>query len=221
MPVTTQQPVPNQVLPDDRSAGDRIYPTLRDEIMWGQIAPGTLLSESTLAKRFGISRTPVREALAMLANDGLVTALPKRGHLVHTISFAEVVDAFRVREALEVEAVTLAVTTISQAEIQRLRMLAETRTSPDLPAVNREFHLSIARSTGNRILIEFIEKLLVSMQRVLVAAPGSVTWYEQSAAEELAIVDALEARDVDAAREAVRRHIRNTLAPLLRLNRLD
>jgi DNA-binding GntR family transcriptional regulator len=207
--MTTRQPTSFSAGPDERSAGDRIYPTLRDEIMWGQIAPGTLLSESTLAKRFGISRTPVREALAMLANDGLVTALPKRGHLVHTVSFAEVVDAFRVREALEVEAVTLAVTSISNEEIRQLRILAETRTSPDLPAVNREFHLTIARATGNRILIEFIEKLLVSMQRVLVAAPGSVTWYEQSAAE------------VDAAREAVRRHIRNTLAPLLRLNRLD
>jgi DNA-binding GntR family transcriptional regulator len=204
--MTTRQPTSFSAGPDERSAGDRIYPTLRDEIMWGQIAPGTLLSESTLAKRFGIS---------------LVTALPKRGHLVHTVSFAEVVDAFRVREALEVEAVTLAVTSISNEEIRQLRILAETRTSPDLPAVNREFHLTIARATGNRILIEFIEKLLVSMQRVLVAAPGSVTWYEQSAAEELAIVDALEARDVDAAREAVRRHIRNTLAPLLRLNRLD
>jgi DNA-binding GntR family transcriptional regulator len=174
------------------------------------------LSESVLAERFGVSRTPVREALTMLANDGLVTALPRRGHLVHTISLSEVLDAFRVRELLEVEAVSQAVRRISDQDIAHLRTLATMRASPDLPAVNREFHLTIARASDNGILVEFLEKLLVSMQRVLIMAPQTITWVADVADEELAIVDALAARDEAAACEAMRRHIRNAMSSVLR-----
>jgi DNA-binding GntR family transcriptional regulator len=193
-----------------------IYATLKDEIMWGKIESEVLLSESVLAERFGVSRTPVREALTRLANDGLLTALPRRGHLVRAISLSEVLDAFRVRELLEVEAVSQAVRRIGDEDIARLRTLANTRASPDLPAVNREFHLIIARASGNRILFEFLEKLLVSMQRVLIMAPQTITWVEDVADEELAIVDALVARDETAACEAMRRHIRNAMASVLR-----
>lgn len=193
-----------------------IYAALKDEIMWGKIESETLLSESVLAERFGVSRTPVREALTMLANDGLVTALPRRGHLVHTVSLSEALDAFRVRELLEVEAVSQAVRRISDQDIAHLRTLANMRASPDLPAVNREFHLTIARASDNGILIEFLEKLLVSMQRVLIMAPQTITWVADVADEELAIVDALAARDETAACAAMRRHIRNAMSSVLR-----
>jgi DNA-binding GntR family transcriptional regulator len=192
-----------------------IYARLKSEILRGTIEPGSLLSESKLARRFGVSRTPVREALSLLASDGLITTLPQRGHLVRTISLYEVLDAFRVREILEVEAAGLAVHRISDAEIAYLRELAEAREG-DLPSLNHEFHTIIARASGNRILADFIDKLLMLMRRVLLFDPHLAGWTEEGTQEALAICEALAARDEAAAREAMRTHIRNTLASILR-----
>ncbi len=197
------------------STVENIYRALKEDIMWGRIEPDTLLNETVLAARFGVSRTPVREALSMLASDGLTHALPRRGHLVGTVSVAETLEAFRVREILEVEAISHAVHRLSDAAIARLLELANTRESEDFPAINREFHMSIARASGNRILADFIERLLVTMQRVLILDPHVTGWTEDGMQEDLAIVRALAARDEAAACEAMAVHIRNTLSSIL------
>jgi DNA-binding GntR family transcriptional regulator len=98
-------------------AAKKIHQVLKEEILNGIIEPGTLLSESKLASRFGVSRTPIREALSMLDNDRLIFSLPQRGHQVRTVSFSETVDAFRIRELLEVEAIRLAVHRIKEYPI--------------------------------------------------------------------------------------------------------
>ncbi|MGQ9584402.1 MAG: GntR family transcriptional regulator [Anaerolineae bacterium] len=196
-------------------ATDEVYTRIKREILCGEIEPGSLLSESKLAERFGVSRTPVREALSLLASDGLITTLPQRGHLVHTVSLSEVLDAFRVREILEVEAAGLAVHRISDAEIVHLRELAEAREG-DFPSLNHEFHTIIAKAGGNRVLADFIERLLMLMRRVLLLDPHLAGWTEEGTQEALAICEALAARDEAAAREAMRTHIRNTLASILR-----
>lgn len=197
------------------SATENVYTTLKQEIMWGEIEPGTLLSELKLAERFGVSRTPVREALTMLASDGLVTTIPRRGHLVRTVSLSEILGAFRVRELLEVEAVAQATRRIADQEIAYLRGLAEAGNDADLPDLNREFHLTIAKASGNRILADFIERLLILMQSVLIMDPHLAAWTEEGMEEELAIINALAARDEKAACEAMRCHIRNTLSSIL------
>jgi DNA-binding GntR family transcriptional regulator len=197
------------------SAADSAYARIKHEIMWGEIEPGTLLSELQLAARFGVSRTPVREALNLLTGDGLITTLPRRGHLVHTVSFTEILDAFRLRELLEVEAAGLAARRMTDEEIARLGEMIETRDSSDLPTSDREFHTSIARGSGNRLLADFVERLLMLMHRVLIVDPHLVERTEEGTNEMLAIVDALAARDEPAAREAMRSHIRNTLAAIM------
>jgi len=195
---------------------ERIYTALKDEILSGEIEAGTLLSESRIAARFDVSRTPVREALFMLASDGLVTSMPRQGHLVRTVSLQEVLDAFLVREILEVEATAQAVGNLSEQELAHLKELVSFREADDFHAVNREFHTTIARASGNRILAEFVDQLLVLMQRVLVLDPHLQSWTEEGAKEDLAIIEALEAEDETAAREAARRHIRNAQARVLR-----
>lgn len=155
----------------------------------------------------------------MLASDGLVTTLPQRGHVVNAVSLAEVLDAFHLREVLEADAVAQAAARITPAEIEHLRCLAETRESRDMPAVNLEFHTSIARASGNRLLVDFIGRLLLCMQRVLILDPHLTAWTEEGYQEEMAIVEALAARDAAAAREAMIRHVRNTMASVLRQSR--
>jgi DNA-binding GntR family transcriptional regulator len=199
-----------------KNCANQVYVVLKSDIMEGRIAPGALLSESSLASRFGMSRTPVREALGVLASDGLITTLPQRGHVVNTVSVSEVLDAFRLREILEVEAIGQAVRRISDVEIDRLRELIAIREAADLPDINREFHTAIARASGNRLLVDFIDRLLISMQRVLIMDPRTTHWTEEGFQEEQSIVEALAAHDEECARLAIAHHIRSTLASVLR-----
>ncbi len=197
-------------------AAEKIHRILKSEILRGEIESGTMLSESKLAKRFGVSRTPVREALSMLANDRLTFALPQRGHQVRTISFSEAMDAFQIRELLEVEAVRLAVHCISAEKIGYLKKLIKDAKDGDSSAFNFEFHTIIAKASENRILAEFIEEMLTLMERILLVDPEYRQYTQDAWQPESEIVAALEKRDEAAASEAMRRHIRDTMGRILK-----
>jgi DNA-binding GntR family transcriptional regulator len=186
-----------------------IYDQLKQEILSGEIAPGTLLSELEIAKRFGVSRTPVREALNRLACDRVIVALPQRGHLVRTVSVSEIVEAFRVRELLEVEAAGEAARRITDEEVAYLESLFQE--DVDEPALaNYRFHSAVARIAGNRLLADFIEEVLVLMQRMIANHPD-----RDVLEPELQVLEALAARDPDAAREAMRAHVHDVMEKLL------
>lgn len=197
------------------SRAQEVYASLKDDIVWGRIAPGTMLSETRIAEAFSVSRTPVREALHKLAAAGLVQSIPNQGHLVHTVSASEALDAFRLREILEVEAAGQAAERITEEDIERLRELADTRKSDDFIALNHEFHTIIARASGNRILADYIDQLLILMQQILAVDPHLADWTEEGAEAEHDIIEALEAGDAPLARKAMRRHIRNTRSVVL------
>lgn len=196
-------------------ASKDIYETLRKEITLGVIPAETLLVEARLAKRFGVSRTPVREALRLLASEGLVIALPQRGHLVRPVSLSEILDSFRVREILEIEAISEAALRISDSELEYLRGLASNRSGPNQTEINREFHLTIARIGGNRVLIDFLEKLLFSMDRVITISIERDRMDADIEHGDMSIVNALATHNPDIARNAIRDHIRVSLSALL------
>ncbi len=215
------------------SATQQIFETLQKEILSGRITAGELLSEEMLAERFGVSRTPVRRALGMLASDGLVNTLPKRGHQVRSVSLGEVREAFYLRELLELEAVSLAVQRMSDAEMEELfrvhnsiwrrftgQNIADIHFE-EAPATNREFHMMIAHASGNRLLAEFIDLLLKRMEQVMTLDPnlhGPPPENREGYEEELVLLQAMSARDEKAAREAMRKHIRGTLNAILRVD---
>lgn len=189
---------------------ERIYEELKQEILSGKIAAGTLLSEGALARRFEVSRTPVREALNRLSCDRVIVTLPKRGHLVRTVSVSDAMDAFRVRELLEVEAAGEAALRITEEEVAYLKSLAVD--NPDEPAMmNYQIHSTIARIAGNRLLADFIEELLILMQRMIATHPD-----REDPEHEIQVIEALEARDSEAARAAMRFHVRDFMEKLLR-----
>jgi DNA-binding GntR family transcriptional regulator len=181
-------------------AADQIYTTLKEEILSGDIGPGDLLSENDIAHRFEVSRTPVREALNQLACDGLVQALPQRGHLVRTVSFSEIMEAFRLRELLEVEAAGEAAHNITEQEIDELTLLMSD--PEDTVLANYKFHTAVAHISGNRLLAEALEEILILMQRMIVIHP---TLFDPN--PEIKVIEALATRDPDAARTAMRAHI--------------
>jgi DNA-binding GntR family transcriptional regulator len=198
-------------------AAENIHRVLKCEILRGEIESGALLSESKLAKRFGVSRTPSREALSKLANDRLTFSLPQRGHLVRTISFSEAMEAFQLRELLEVEAVRLAVHRIPNEKINYLKNLIDNPKNDEIGVFNYEIHTTIAKASENRILAEFIEELLILMERILLVDPEFRQNTSESVQPEAEIIAALENRDETAACEAMRRHIRNTMSRVLKV----
>lgn len=191
-----------------RSKKDRLYHALRHDILTLALAPGCLLVEGALARRFRTSKTPVREALACLEQDGLVETLPRRGYLVTPVTIQDVHELFEVRAALEGAAAELAATRITGEELDRLDGLlaplpvADRRTVRQNLDRNRDFHLVIARASRNERLARLIERTLGEMTRLI--AIGYETGHHAE------IVAALRSGDGARARATVMDHVRQT-----------
>jgi DNA-binding GntR family transcriptional regulator len=156
------------------SGTQSVYITLRQEILSMTLEPGSPLDEVRLSERFGMSRTPVREALLRLASDGLVTTLPNRNTIVSIIDFATLPTYF---DAL---CLMYRVTTRNAAEKRGAKMMDQIRAEQQrfLAAVdaqdaiamidaNREFHVAIANAGGNPYYSNFFARLLDEGRRIL------------------------------------------------------
>ena len=203
-------------------ASERAYVTLRDEILEWQLAPGTILGEVEQAARLGISRTPVREALARLIADGLVEALPGRGLVVTATSVDSVVELFEVREALESKAAALAAQRRDPAVFEALR--AEFRASDGLLAdpsrhgyydLVRRFDEAMDAAVGNSYLVSTLAGLRTHIARVRRLAHDNPDRLAAAAAEHALIVDAVIAGDTDLARSATVVHLHRSLGNIL------
>ncbi|WP_108660126.1 GntR family transcriptional regulator [Acuticoccus kandeliae] len=181
---------------------------LRARILGGTLKSGDFLLEKEIAADLDMSKTPVREALVMLCDEGLVQLFPRRGYMVRTPSLEEILDTFDLRLILEGAAAERAAARIDADDLERLRDLARYDCrggehahlhGADALTHSFDFHCLIARASGNRALAEQIERLLHSSRRI--AAIG-FTYGEHDT-----IVDALAARDPARARRAMEIHI--------------
>jgi DNA-binding GntR family transcriptional regulator len=199
---------------DNRTLWEQVRDRLREDIFAGRLEPGTELSEVALAREFGTSRGPLREALGRLASEGLVTITPRRGAVVAQLSREEFIDAYQVREALETLAVRLAVPLMSDAEIAHLRELCELM---DRAAranevqvffeTNNSFHEALVRASRNRKLHD-VHRILVG--QMVPYLPRSLELrgnLQQSVAEHQAILAAIEERDSERAARLLAEHI--------------
>ncbi|MDO5666647.1 MAG: GntR family transcriptional regulator [Alcaligenaceae bacterium] len=177
----------------------------------GSLQPGTRVRETELAKSVGISRTPVREALNRLVNEGLVTNDPHRGMIITELDQALVGELYEMRGVLESTAASLAAKHATDVEISLLRTLMEADKEMSEPVEiannNRMFHQVLYQCGHNRFLLKTLQALQNSMLLL-----GNSTLAERGRPDEArheheAIVNALEARDPEAAAEAARRHI--------------
>jgi DNA-binding GntR family transcriptional regulator len=199
---------------DNRTLWEQVREKLREDILSGSLAPGTVLSEVALAESFGVSRGPIREALGRLAAEGLVTIKPRRGAVVTELTRDEFIDSYQVREALETLAVSLAIPRMGPAEVGELRALhqqmvdhAERGEVNAFFEANAAFHDVFIKASGNRRLAEMYKRLLEQTARYLahsLALRGSLG---KSITEHAAIVEAVEAGDADSAARLMADHI--------------
>lgn len=204
------------------STGHAAYGLLLAAIESGKLAPGDRLLEIELAQQFGISRTPVREAIKRLETQGLVTRESNQGAIVTKLDHIRTVELYLVREVLEGVAARLAATLGTDAELGVLRaMVSEDRRFLDKPEAlverNRRFHKQIQLTARNHLLNEILDNMRVS--QILMIGTTSVVKSRPADLldEHDAIVAAIVARDPDRAEAVARLHVRNSFAARLKL----
>ncbi|MFC3613420.1 GntR family transcriptional regulator [Lutimaribacter marinistellae] len=204
----------------DKNLTEHTVQKLRDMILSGELAAGTHLQERAFAERLGVSRTPVREAISRLITEGLVTRQTRGAPTVSRISVSEVVEILHVRRLLECEAARQAANVHSPAE-DWLRFKAKTLEFLENERPDRvehadfdfDFHMHIAKTAGSKLLSEMIKGLKMKTR---IFDQGEIpSRFEPGAREHLAIIDAILARDPDAAEQAMRRHIENAREAIL------
>ncbi|MEI7310583.1 GntR family transcriptional regulator [Pectobacterium carotovorum] len=189
------------------------FEILINAIEKGELLPGERLQETRLAQQFGLSRTPIREALHRLEALGLVEPGPQRGLMIAQISYERLRQLFAVREGLERLAMELAVASASAEELALLQDMVEVEKtltdSRKLHDHNRLFHRQIYRATHNPYLNEMLENLRIHLSLLRGTTYESTERTEEARREHQAIVEALVRRDKDAAQDAAYQHIRN------------
>lgn len=195
----------------DLSQGQDAYHRIVADIRAGVLLPGDRLTETDLATRFGISRTPVREAIRQLEADGLVQHTPRVGATIRTLDHSEISELYDMRAVLEGTAARFAARAASDVELGEIAAIAaameRARETADLYALNRQFHAAILDAARNRFLVravEAVQKTLLILGRTTMAESARV---EAAEVEHAEILAALEARDQAGAEAAMRRHI--------------
>ncbi|MHB1133988.1 MAG: GntR family transcriptional regulator [Chloroflexota bacterium] len=201
-----------------RQLSETVYEQLKDAIVENVLSPGQRLVEASLAEKFGVSTTPVREALARLEREGLVELLPARGALVATLTPEDFVEILTFRELLEAHAARLAAQRRDAATTARLAELVEAceplvagRDQRGYGRLVAELHRAIVQSSGNRRLIRVFDTLYDQSRIIRWRAfnlPGRPDVGHQ---EHRQIVAAIAAGDADAAERLVREHHRHTM----------
>lgn len=181
---------------------------IRGSILSGEFAEGSSLKQRDLARRFGVSATPVREALSRLEVEGYVANRLHQGAVVRGIH-DRVEENWRLRAHLEPLATQLAVPRLSTQALDEVRRGADAfaHAGPDsAPRANREFHMALYRHSGSPVLIRFISELWQTID----LEPTTLRQPEVSAREHAEIVEAVAAGDAERAADLVRRHIEGT-----------
>jgi DNA-binding GntR family transcriptional regulator len=171
------------------------------------------LDERKLAQDFGISRTPVREAMAQLESEGFVRSVPRRGIYVVRKTKTEVIEMITAWAALESMAARLLTKTATDEEIAGLRKMFATFENGKLRAhldeysdVNIEFHQTIIKLSHNRVLIDLAGNLFTHMRMIRRTTIGEKDRADKSIQDHMNIIEALEARATDRAEDLVRNH---------------
>lgn len=209
--------------PDDAIA-PQIGRALWQAIVTLQLQPGAIVSETEIARRYGVSRQPVREAFIKLVELGLMQVLPQRGSRILRISVARVRNAQFVREAVEVEVVrelakTGAGRTVAPLDtlLEEQRAAADRGDSAAFLALDEAFHRVLAAAVGREFVWDLLEPVKVHMDRVRFLSFAGFTPTYAILAQHRAILDAVTSGDASGAEAAIRIHLREILASLPRI----
>ena len=195
---------------------DVVFNTLREAILRGDLVPGERLMELQLASKLGVSRTPIREAIRMLEQEGLAITIPRKGAIVAGMTEKDMQDVLEIREALEELSVQVACDKITAEEIAKLhrnmKNFEQSLKSGDLKQMAQadvEFHDVIYQATDNPKLINMLNNLREQMYRYRVEYLKNPQNHEQLLLEHEAIYKGIVKKDKHAVTNMIRKHISN------------
>ena len=202
---------------------DVVFQTLRQAILREDLAPGERLMEIPLANKLGVSRTPLREAIRMLEQEGLVVMIPRRGAQVAGISEKSLRDVLEVRKSLEKLAVELACERMTEEDMKEMNRAEEAFSAAvhegdalRIAETDEQFHDVIYNSTGNTKLVQLLNNLREQMYRYRLEHIKDEKSRLSLLEEHQRMMAALRSRDVELAKKAAGEHIVNQENNVLR-----
>ena len=204
------------------SLEERVFTTLEEEILTGKFSRGDSLGEKMLSDRLGVSRTPVRAALARLAEEGLIESVANKGSVVVGITKEDIVDIYHIRMRLEGLASLIAANKISSEDLTTLLESVELsefyikkNNTEKLKELDSEFHETIYKATGNKPLCKTLSELhrkIKTYRKLSLTVPGRL---EKSVAEHREIYEAIAAGNGELADSLTSLHIKRALDNML------
>ncbi|WP_375175111.1 GntR family transcriptional regulator [Pseudooceanicola sp.] len=206
--------------------GQSAYDRLREEIRAGVLAPGARLTETEIAARLEISRTPVREAIRRLEAEGLVDHLPRTGAVVRKLDYPEIMELYEMRVVLEATAARLAARAASAMEIEELtainaEMAQALDDPPRIARLNRLFHDRLLDAARNRFLLRSRATVESAMLILGPSGMGTRARAEEAVREHEAVLAAIAAHDGARAEAEMRKHMEHAHLTRLKMLRDD
>lgn len=203
-----------------RPLADLVYEDLRNAIFEGRLKAGQRILQEELAQSLGVSRTPIRDALQRLEAEGFVDVTAGKGLVVRRFRIEDIKDTYMVRGLLEPKAIEMAVSRMTDEQIEALerlqsdmeRLVKEEGSQDELLDANRRFHGLIFEACGSKRLESTIQSLRRSYPRYGFSV--FISHADQSLREHREIIDAIRARDVERAVEAHTRHLKTSFDAL-------
>lgn len=206
-----------------RSLHEELAERLRDLIVEGVLPAGRKVPERDLCEKFGVSRTPLREALKVLASEGLITLNQNRGACVASLTRADLEEVFPIMGALEALSGSLACAQMSDADIKAVETLHhemvrsfEAGDRPTYFKLNQEIHRAILAGSGNETLVAMHQTLAGRIHRARYMANDDATRWRAAVDEHEHILAALQSRDGPRLAVLLSDHLRNKLASVMR-----
>jgi DNA-binding GntR family transcriptional regulator len=201
----------------NRTTAAFIFNRLKEEVIVGNLKPGQQLVERELTRQFGVSRTPLREALQQLVRSQLAINVPYRGVFIRKIGYEYARNIYDVRFGIEGAAAYFAAQRATDDDLRaiedvfhEIEKFSRENNRDKVLVLNNEFHKALAEATHNALLVESVDELWTNVNLLRATAWQGNTRTEGSRAEHESILQAIVDRDPDAARSATENHIKNS-----------
>lgn len=199
-----------------------VYEKLRQDILQCELRPGTEFREGEMVEKFGVSKSPIRDALQRLELEGLIEITPRRGHRVAPISIADTSDMLDMRAILEAGALRLAIARANRSELKTLDEFrtANTEKLSEFADYNRRFHMALCEVSKNQRILSSMARLMEDYDRLCIVSLTSTRDQEggmdEALADHIAIIDAVQSLNASTAIRASVRHTKKSRSKIMR-----
>lgn len=202
-----------------QSLKKQAYEAIKNAIVHHVILPGEALYERDLSEMLGISRTPVRESIPLLEQNGWVKSIPRKGTFVCKITKQDVEEVIQIRRALEVLVIELVMPIITESDIQKIEAIygqhCKQQDVKEFISTDREFHIYLAELSGNRQLVKLLKRISDKIRWFGISGLNRPNRKEQALHEHASIIESLKSRDIEKTKHAVLTHIENNRQAVL------